>query len=97
MTLHQSEKSTTKLPSRIHRAGHVLREFRRLRLKVERAYERAVTVEEKAWCRQSADALDTIILAGAAMLPPFRDPRPGRKARKRPVGVPLNFLEDRRP
>lgn len=83
MTLLQSEKPP-KAPSRIHRAGHVLRELRRLRGKVERAYARAVTIEEKAWCRQSADALDRIIAAGEKDLPPFLDPRPARKARKRP-------------
>lgn len=86
MTLHQSEKPP-KAPSRIHRAGHVLRELRRLRGKVERAYDRAVTIEEKAWCRQTADALDRVITSGDTALPPFRDPRPARKARK----IPLSF------
>jgi hypothetical protein len=90
MTLHKDERPP-KAPSRIHRAGHVLGELRRLRLKVERAYSRAVTIEEKAWCRQAADGLDQIIASGAATLPPFLDPRPGRKARKRPVAVPLTL------
>jgi len=88
MTLQQSEKPK-RAPSRIHRAGHVLRELRRLRGKVERAYDRAETVAEKAWCRQTADALDRVINTGDAVLPPFLDPRPARKARKRPVEIRL--------
>lgn len=84
MTLLQSEKPP-KAPSRIHRAAVVLRELRRLRRKVEASYSRAVTIEEKAWCRSVADKLDLLIIAGDAVLPPFHDPRPARKARKRPL------------
>jgi hypothetical protein len=91
MTLQQSEKPP-RAPSRIHRAGHVLRELRRLRLKVERAYDRAQTIEEKAWCRQTADVLDRVIDQGATQLPPFQDPRPARKARKRPVQTMLQEM-----
>ncbi len=73
-----------KLPSRIHRPAVVLRELRRLRIKVERCYTRAESIEERAWCRAVADALDKQIVAGDAVLPPFRDPRPARRVRKRP-------------
>lgn len=88
MTLHQSEKPP-KAPSRIHRAGHVLGELRRLRGKVQRAYDRAVTIEEKAWCRQTADLLDRVVADGEKNLPPFNDPRPARRARKQ-----LRLLEE---
>jgi hypothetical protein len=88
VTLRQSEKPA-KAPSRIHRAGHVMGELRRLRAKVERAYDRAATIGEKAWCRQTADALDRVIQSGETALPPFRDPRPAARARKRPAAVSL--------
>jgi hypothetical protein len=74
-----------KLPSRIHRPAVVLRELRRLRIKVERCQLRAETIEERAWSRSVADALDKLILAGDAVLPAFLDPRPARRARKRPL------------
>lgn len=85
----QAHEKPRRAPSRIHRAGHVLGELRRLRAKVERAYDRAETVPEKAWCRQTADALDRVIASGEAQLPPFRDPRPAAKVRKRPVPARL--------
>lgn len=78
-----------KLPSRLHRPAVVLRELRRLRIKIERSYARAEVLEERAWCRSVADALDRLITAGDAVLPPFHDPRPARRVRKRPRQEPL--------
>lgn len=88
VTVPRGERSK-RGPSRVHRPAVVLRELRRLRVKVEASYDRAVAIEEKAWCRAVADALDTLVLAGDAVLPPFLDPRPARLARKRPVAVKL--------
>lgn len=68
---------------RIRRPVTLLKSLRLLRIRVERASERAETIEEKAWCRSLADALDRQITAGDAVLPPSLDPRPGRIARKR--------------
>jgi hypothetical protein len=74
-----------KLPSRIHRPAVVLRELRRLRIKIERCQLRAETLEERAWSRSVADSFDRLIVSGDAVLPPFMDPRPARRARKRPL------------
>lgn len=82
MSLHATERPAP-LRSRVHRARHVLGELRRLRLKLQLAYTRAATDEERHWVRATADALDLAIVAGEAVLDGFADPRPARKARKR--------------
>jgi hypothetical protein len=70
--------------SRVHAANHVLQELRRIRVKLELAAEfRTKTPEEYRWCLQTADVLDKQIQDGERSLPPFRDPRPLRRVRKR--------------
>lgn len=70
---------------RIQRPVKLLKSLRLLRIRTERMSDRAETIEEKAWCRSVADSLDRLIIAGDAVLPPDRDPRPARIARKRPL------------
>ena len=93
--LSSSERrAVQRRPSRVHSAVHVLDELRRLRVKVQRAYEvRDLSDVEQRWCLRAADALDAVIADGTANLPPNRDPRPSRRARKRPVQRPLTVVD----
>jgi hypothetical protein len=79
-------KSKRLLGSRVHGTRQILRELRRLLGKVERTYHaRAGTDDEKRWCCALADSLEGAIAAGDLVLPESHDPRPSRRARKRPV------------
>lgn len=68
--------------SRVHGPRKILGELFRLSLKVERAYAfRETTIEEKAWLRVVADALDAAIKSGKVL--PYRpDPVETRTVRK---------------
>jgi hypothetical protein len=81
MMLHASERPAP-TASRIHGPRKVLGELVRLRGKVERAYLRASSVDERAWCRSVADALDPLIRIGPAVVTGGVDPRPARRVRK---------------
>jgi hypothetical protein len=75
---------TTPSASRVQSPTRILAELIRLRGKVERAaLYRELGREEITWCCHVADALELLIAAGMAVLPPDRDPRPSRRQRKR--------------
>jgi len=72
----------------------------RLRKSIEASTVRAETIDLRTWCLASCDDLDLAasrlgmrLTQADALFPPNLDPRPDRKARKRPVqqAMPLHL------